>query len=75
MDPTALQAALTAAQNALIALQTGSQVVTVSYGEGNGMKHVAYRAPDIGSLVQLINELQAQLGLRRHARQAFGVSY
>ena len=75
MSPAALQAALSSAQTALIALQTGSQVMTVSYGEGNGMKRVEYRAANIGGLVQLINELQAQLGLRRHARRAFGVSF
>ena len=75
MSPTVLQNALSSAQMALIALQSGSQVVTVGYGEGNGMKHVTYRAPEVGGLVQLINELQAQLGLRRHARRAFGVSY
>jgi gpW len=75
MSPTALQTALTNAQNALIALQSGSQVVTLSYGEGVGTKHVQYRAPEIGGLVQLINELQACLGLRRRARRAFGVSF
>lgn len=75
MSPTALQSALNSAQTALIALQSGTQVVTVSYGEGTGMKHVTYRAPEIGGLTQLITELQAQLGLRRHARRAFGVGY
>lgn len=75
MSPTALQAALNSAQTALIALQSGNQVMTVSYGEGNGMKRVEYRATDTGALVQLITELQAQLGLRRHARRAFGLSF
>lgn len=75
MDPATLQAALSSAQAALIALQTGAQVMTVSYGEGNGMKRVEYRATNIGGLVQLITELQAQLGLRRHSRRAFGVSF
>lgn len=75
MSQTALQGALNSAQSALIALQTGTQAVTVSYGEGNGTKHVQYRVPDIGGLVQLIGELQACLGLRRHARRSFGVSF
>lgn len=75
MSPTALQAALNSAQTALIALQSGAQAVTVSYGEGDGSKRVEYKAPNAGGLVQLINELQAQLGLRRHARRGFGVSF
>lgn len=75
MTPAALQASLNSAQTALIALQSGSQVMTVSYGEGNGQKRVEYRANNIGALTQLINELQAQLGLRRHARRGFGVSF
>lgn len=75
MSPAALQTALNNAQQALIALQSGQQVVRVSYGEGDGSKHVEYRAPEIGGLTQLINELQACLGLRRHARRGFGVSF
>jgi 3-hydroxy-3-methylglutaryl CoA synthase len=75
MSPTVLAAALSTAQQALIALQTGQQVVTVSYGEGSGAKAVTYRAPDKGGLVQLINELQACLGLRRHSRRGFQASF
>lgn len=75
MSSAVLQAALNSAQTALIALQSGQQVVTVSYGEGVGNKSVTYKAPDMGGLVQLINELQAQLGLRRRARAGIGISF
>lgn len=75
MSPMVLQNALNSAQAALIALQSGQQAVTISYGEGNGTKHVEYKAPEIGGLVQLIRELQAQLGLRRHSRRGFGVAF
>lgn len=75
MAPATLQQALTSAQNALIALQTGQQVAEVSYGEGGGSKRTQFRATDVGKLTQMINELQACLGLRRHAREAFGVSF
>jgi hypothetical protein len=75
MSPAVLQNALDNAQTALIALLSGQQVVRVSYGEGAGTKHVEYKAPQIGGLVQLINELQACLGLRRRARRGFGVSF
>jgi len=75
MSQQALQTALGNAQSALIALQTGQQVVTVSYGEGTGTKHVEYRAPQIAGLVQLIDELKACLGMARHARRGLGISF
>jgi hypothetical protein len=70
-----LQQALTNAQMALIALQTGQQVATLSYGEGNGTKHTQFRATDVGKLTQMIGELQACLGLRDRARSGFRFSY
>lgn len=75
MTPAALQAALNSAQTALVALQSGQQAVTVSYGEAGAQRHVQYKAPEIGGLVQLINELQACLGLRERARRGFGVAF
>jgi hypothetical protein len=75
MSQLALQAALASAQAAMIALQTGGQVATVSYAQGDGQKSVTYRAGNLGGLTQMINELQACLGLRRHARRSFPVSF
>ena len=75
MSQPALQQALSSAQTALIALQTGQLVATVSYGEGNGTKHTQFRPTNMGALTQMINELQACLGLRRNARESFGVSF
>lgn len=75
MSPATLQQALTSAQAALIALQTGQQVAAVSYGEGGGSKHTQFRATDVGKLTQMIAELQACLGLRRRARESFGVCF
>jgi hypothetical protein len=70
LDPTTAQAALTSAQTALIALQTGQQVATVTYAQGDGSKSVTYRATDIAGLTQLIRQLQAQLGIVSRPRRA-----
>lgn len=69
MSVPQLQAALSAAQNALIALQSGAQAVDVSYAQGDGNRRVTYRAPEIGGLTQLIKALQAQLGVLRAPRR------
>jgi hypothetical protein len=75
MAPTALQAALSSAQTALVNLQTGAQAVSLTYGEGNGTKHVTFQRTEIGGLVALIGELQACLGIARHARRGFRLSF
>lgn len=75
MTQPVLQAALASAQAALIAMQTGAQVVTVSYGEGNGTKHVQFRATNSGALVALIGELKACLGLADRARRGIRFSF
>ncbi|MDE2469238.1 MAG: hypothetical protein KGL35_10975 [Bradyrhizobium sp.] len=69
MPPAQLQAALTAAQTALIALQTGQLVVTVSYANGSGNRSATYSRTNMGSLVQMIGELKACLGLASRARR------
>ncbi|WP_428485966.1 gpW family head-tail joining protein [Rhodopila sp.] len=69
----ALQAALMQAQQALINLETGALVATVSYAQGEGNRSVTYSRADSGRLRQLIAELQAALGLR--ARRAIGVRF
>lgn len=63
MSQVALQAALTSAQTALIQLQTGAKVVTVSYAQGDGNKSVTYKPAQINDVVMLIKQLQAQLGI------------
>ena len=63
--PTAtLQAALLQAQNALIAVVTGKQAVTVEYAEGQGHRQVVYNRTNAEELRVLIRDLQAALGLR-----------
>ena len=73
MAPAAIQSALAQAQAALIALETGAQVATVSYAQGDGNRSVTYRAADSGRLRQLIRDLQAALGTR--TRRAIGVRF
>jgi gpW len=75
MSQEQLRAALGKAQNALIELQTGKQVVTVSYAEGEGNRSVHFSNTNPGALVQLINELKACLGLARTARRGLRVSF
>lgn len=75
MSQAALSQALSDAQQALIALQTGQQVVNLSYQEGNGMKHVSYSKPEMGGLVQLIGELKACLGISDRSRRGFRFSF
>lgn len=70
LDPAAAQAALTSAQNALIALQTGQQVAVATYAQGDGSKSVTFRATDIAALTMLIRQLQAQLGIVSRPRRA-----
>ena len=68
MTPNQLQAALTNAQTALIELRSGSQVTTVSYAQGEGNRSVTYSKAEVGSLIQMITELQTLLGMRSHRR-------
>jgi hypothetical protein len=73
MAVPALQAYLAQAQAALIALETGGMVATVSYAQGEGNRSVTYTRADSGRLRQLIVDLQAALGIR--SRRAIGVSF
>lgn len=73
MAVPALQAALTSAQAALINLETGGLVATVSYAQGEGNRSVTYTRADSGRLRQLIADLQAALGIR--SRRAIGVRF
>jgi hypothetical protein len=75
IDPTTLQAWLTAAQGALQTLATGGQAVTLQYGIGDSHRQVTYARTNLGNLRQWIAELQQALGTRRHARRGNGVSF
>jgi len=70
-----LQCALNAAQAAYVELLSGSKVVTASYTQGNGVKSVTYTAAEIGNVVALIEQLQAQLGIIRRPRRPITVGY
>jgi hypothetical protein len=69
MSTAALQAALTSAQQAYLELSTGAKAVSLAYGQGDGNKSVTYTAASIPNLTAMIKELQAQLGIVRHARR------
>ena len=75
MSTPVLQQALTNAQLALISLQTGEKVVTVSYGQADGSKSVTYTQTNIGALTLLIRQLQQQLRIIPRARRRMGVVY
>ena len=45
LDLVTLQARLTAMQLALLDLQSGAQVATASYAQGDGNQSVTYRGP------------------------------
>lgn len=64
MTQQQLQAALTAAQNAYVALMTGERTVTASYSQGDGSKSVTFDRLE-GGVAQVrlfIQELQRALG-------------
>ncbi|TCK39658.1 gpW protein [Paraburkholderia sp. BL8N3] len=69
MSQEALQQALSNAQAALIALQTGTKGVSFSYTQGDGAKSVTYQQTDIAALTALIRQLQQQLGIICRARR------
>lgn len=71
MSQDQLQAALTSAQQALIALQSGQRNVSLSYTQGDGSKSVSKQVMSVGECTRLIVQLQQALGLRcrRRARK------
>ena len=70
-----LQRALEALQVAYVDLTAGTKAVTASYTQGDGTKSVTYTAATLPNLVATIKELQAQLGIVRHARRAMQPLY
>lgn len=76
VDPTTLQAWLSAAQQAYQDVITGGKAETLSYSQGDGgAKSVTYTRANLAQLTQWISELQAALGIRHHARRAVGVRF
>lgn len=75
MSTPALQQALTSAQTALIALQTGQKIASASYGQGDGTKTVTYTQANVGDLTLLIRQLQLQLGVIHRARRRMRVAF
>lgn len=75
MSTQAMQTALANAQNAYLALSTGSKGETFSYTQGDGSKSVTYTRANLPALANLIQMLQSQLGIvcraRRPMRAAF----
>jgi hypothetical protein len=63
LDTATLQAALSSAQAALIALDSGKQTVNVQVTGGGQHREVTFAKIDRGGLVNLIRQLQAQLGI------------
>ncbi|MBO1325303.1 gpW family protein [Acetobacter sp. TBRC 12305] len=65
-----LQAALTSCQLALIGLQSGQSVASVTYAQGDGSKTVTYRQANVADLSAMIRTLQRQLGVPGTRRRA-----
>ena len=63
IDVATLQARLTAMQTVLLDLQSGNQIASASYTQGEGSRSVTFRAADIGALTQAIISLQTQIDI------------
>lgn len=61
LDPVVAAAKLQAMQMALLDLQSGAQVATASYSQGDGSRTVSYRATDLAMLTGAIIALQSWL--------------
>jgi hypothetical protein len=75
MSTAAVQTALNNAQQAYIALSTGTKVEVAVYAQGDGTKSVTYNKANLGDLVSLIKQLQAQLGVVHRARRPISFRY
>ena len=63
MTDVQLRAALASAQAALIDLQTGKAISSLSYSQGDGAKSVTKRVTTVAEVTQLILQLQRKLGI------------
>lgn len=75
MSRAQLEEALNRAQQAYIELSSGAKGVSFSYVQGDGTRSVTYQQTDIGTLMGLIQLLQAQLGVVKHPRRALRFRY
>ena len=57
LGPDQLAANLVAAQSALSQLKMGAKVVTASYAQGDGVKAITYKEPDMGMLQAYVEQL------------------
>jgi len=64
MDDAVLRAQLTAAQLALIKLQSGEKNVQLQYAQGDGSKSVTKKSATVAECTALIVQLQQALGIR-----------
>ncbi|MEI7411071.1 gpW family head-tail joining protein [Pectobacterium aroidearum] len=64
-----LEDALMKAQQAYIDLASGSRGVAFSYTQGDGTRSVSYQQSSISDLMNLIQLLQAQLGVVARPRR------
>lgn len=69
MDDGVLRAQLQAAQLALIELQSGKAVVSMSYTQGDGAKSVTRKLTSVAECTALIAQLQSALGIRPSVRR------
>jgi hypothetical protein len=69
MSTAAKQALLTQAQTAYGDLLTGGKPVSVSYGQGDGVRTVTYSAATSAGLANLISQLQVELGIKTRGRR------
>lgn len=63
MDTAVLQQQLTAAQLALIQLQSGARNISLSYAQGDGSKSVTKKIASVAECTALIMQLQRALGM------------
>jgi gpW len=70
-----LQTWLGQAQQAYQDLITGAKGEVYAYTQGAGAKSVTYTRANVANLEAYIRELQAALGMTRHARRAIGVRF
>lgn len=69
MDDSILRAQLTAAQLALMQLQSGQSNVSLSYTQGDGAKSVTKKMGSVAECTALIQQLQMALGIRCNVRR------
>jgi hypothetical protein len=63
MTTQQLRLALGSAQSALIDLQTGKAIASVSYTQGDGAKSLTRRVTTVAEVTGLIMQLQRALGI------------